>query len=70
MQGEHCVADVSGTVNLGQINFLREYNSYFDQILWSDPKVPAALYGYLWDGLVFRNNQVDLPLQNRTPTPH
>ncbi|VVN35094.1 glycosyltransferase [Pseudomonas fluorescens] len=56
-QGEHCVADVSGTVNLGQINFLREYNSYFDQILWSDPKVPAALYGYLWDGLVFRNKQ-------------
>lgn len=56
-QGEHCVADVSGTVNLAQINFLREYNSYFDQILWSDPKVPASLYGYLWDGLVFRNKQ-------------
>ena len=46
-RGEICVADLRGTVNIGQINFLREYNSYFDRILWSDPQVPAALYGYL-----------------------
>jgi glycosyltransferase involved in cell wall biosynthesis len=46
-KGDVLVANMQGEINLGQINFLREFNSYFDQILWNDPKVPAALYGYL-----------------------
>jgi glycosyltransferase involved in cell wall biosynthesis len=46
-QGGRCVADLRGLANLGQINFLREFNAYFDEIAWSDPQVPAALYGYL-----------------------
>lgn len=46
-RGGACVVDARGLVNLGQINFLREFNSYFDRIVWRDPKVPAALYGYL-----------------------
>lgn len=46
-QGGKCVAALSGPMNLGQINFLREFNAYFDEISWSDPQVPAALYGYL-----------------------
>lgn len=46
-RGRSCVVDARGPVNLGQINFLREFNSYFDRIIWSDPQVPAALYGYL-----------------------
>jgi glycosyltransferase involved in cell wall biosynthesis len=46
-QGGHCVADLRGSVNLGQINFLREFNAYFDQIAWSEPQVPSALFGYL-----------------------
>lgn len=47
-----CVADVRGSVTLGHINFLREFNAYFDQIVWSDPWVPAALYGYLCPAVV------------------
>ena len=46
-QGGRCVADLRGSANLGQINFLREFNAYFDRIAWSDPQVPSALYGYL-----------------------
>jgi glycosyltransferase involved in cell wall biosynthesis len=46
-QGGRCVADLSGPANLGHINFLREFNAYFDRIAWSDPQVPTSLYGYL-----------------------
>lgn len=44
-----CVADARGVLNIEQLNFLREFNSYFEKIIWDDPSVPAALYGYLWD---------------------
>lgn len=50
-RGVRCVADVSGDVTLGVINFLREHNAYFDLIIWNDPKVPASLFGYLCDGV-------------------
>lgn len=54
--GELCVVDACGIVNLGQINFLREFNSYFDRIYWSDQKVPASLVGYLYcDGTLYNN---------------
>ena len=46
-EGRVCVADTRDSLNLGQINFLREFNSYFDHIIWRDPEVPAALCGYL-----------------------
>ena len=46
-RGELCVVDARGMVNLSQINWLREFNSYFDRIVWSAPQVPSALYGYL-----------------------
>lgn len=46
-EGGRCVADIRGPLSWGQINFLREFNAYFDKILYSDPRVPATLYGYL-----------------------
>ncbi|OWP49122.1 hypothetical protein CEG18_20505 [Pseudomonas nitroreducens] len=46
--GSYCVLDCQGA-DPQVINFLREFNSYFDAIVWSDPRLPAALYGYLWD---------------------
>lgn len=45
--GVSCIADTRGT--RAQLGFLREFNSYFDAIVWDDPCVPVALYGYLWD---------------------
>jgi glycosyltransferase involved in cell wall biosynthesis/SAM-dependent methyltransferase len=54
-EGEACVADARGTLNIEQLNFLREFNSYFDRILWDDPSIPAALYGYLWDPVALMN---------------
>lgn len=47
--GHRCVADATGTLHVSQINFLREFNSYFDKIEWNDPAVPASLAGYLWN---------------------
>jgi glycosyltransferase involved in cell wall biosynthesis len=60
-RGEFCVADASGSVNLGQINFLREFNSYFEQIYWSDPKVPTSLFGYLCNDVELCNNDSGNP---------
>lgn len=50
-QGGRCVADLSGDVALGHINYLREFNAYFDRVVWKDPKVPASLFGYLCDSV-------------------
>jgi O-antigen biosynthesis protein len=53
--GKKCVFDFRGYFDIQCINFLREFNSYFDHILWDDPAVPAALVGYLWnDALLCR----------------
>ncbi len=48
-QGDICVADATGQLNVGQLNFLREFNSYFDRVEWDDPRVPCSVLGYLWD---------------------
>ena len=45
--GVACIADARGAQVA--IGFLREFNSYFEAVIWDDPRVPAALYGYLWD---------------------
>ena len=45
--GVACIADARGSKVA--IGFLREFNSYFEAVIWDDPSVPAALYGYLWD---------------------
>jgi len=54
-QGGRCIADLSGEVNIGHINYMREFNAYFDQVIWCDPKVPASLFGYLHNYLLMVN---------------
>jgi glycosyltransferase involved in cell wall biosynthesis len=44
-----CIFDARGEPLSDWAYFLREYNSYFDLILTSDPKVFMFLIGYLWD---------------------
>lgn len=51
-QGLRCVADMRGPAQFAQINFLREFNSYFEHIEWDDPTVAAALLGYLWSPVI------------------
>jgi hypothetical protein len=47
-RGEICVIDTRGwKMGDEQIYFLREFNSYFDYLLWNDPCMPTALFGYL-----------------------
>lgn len=58
-QGVRCFADLRGEVNVGHINFIREFNAYFDQVIWSDPKVPASLFGYLCGTVQLVNPQVN-----------
>lgn len=52
-----CIADTKGVLNIEQINFLREFNSYFDRIIWNDPSVPSALYGYLWNNAILSTRE-------------
>lgn len=49
-EGVACIADARGA--LSAIGFLREFNSYFEAVIWDDPCIPAALYGYLWDARI------------------
>lgn len=48
-QGRVCRVEMAGPLHLSNVNYLREFNSYVDQIRWEDATVPAALYGYLHD---------------------
>ncbi|HEY0845161.1 MAG TPA: glycosyltransferase family 2 protein [Noviherbaspirillum sp.] len=54
-RGMTCCFDLRGTFDLAIVNFLREYNSYFNRILWDDPAVPGALLGYLWSDQIVAN---------------
>ncbi len=45
--GKRCIADLRGEVNISHINYVREFNAYFDNILWCDPAIPSSLFGYL-----------------------
>ncbi|WON72802.1 glycosyltransferase [Nitrosospira sp. Is2] len=51
-----CVLDLRGPVLTSSITFAREFNSYFDLILWDRPEVPAALMGYLWGDVLSPHN--------------
>ncbi|EAX48962.1 glycosyl transferase, family 2 [Thermosinus carboxydivorans Nor1] len=53
-RGQACVFDLRGSVPIDVINFVREYNSYVDLILWDDPATAAALIGYLWGDVLWR----------------
>lgn len=48
-EGKRCAVDLSGPINISTVNFVREFNSYFESVVWDDPAVPAALVGYVWD---------------------
>lgn len=56
LEGFTCSFDTRVAADLSVINFLREYNSYFDRVLWSDPAVPGALIGYLWSDQVLASS--------------
>lgn len=53
-EGAYCSLRINGSMKASSCNFLREFNSYFDEIYWNDPTVPAALMGYLWSDSILR----------------
>lgn len=57
-EGVACIADARGARSA--LGFLREFNSYFEAIIWDDPCIPAALYGYLWDVRILMTEAVAL----------
>jgi hypothetical protein len=57
--GVHCLADLHGPISIPEVNFLREFNSYFDTIYWDDPSVATALIGYLWDTKILHNKMIE-----------
>ncbi len=47
--GKSCVFDARYKFALSWINFLREFNSFFDLILLNDAKTVASIIGYVWN---------------------
>lgn len=47
--GKVCVFDARVKFQLTWVNFLREFNSYFDLIIIDDPAVAVAIMGYVWN---------------------
>src|SRR5690606_7388582 len=50
-QGGRCVADLSGDVALGHMNYLPEFNAYCGGVGWKEPTVPASVISYLCDSV-------------------
>jgi len=48
------VLDATKGLTHPEIWFLREFNSYFDRILWSAPQIQAALLGYVWSPAILQ----------------
>lgn len=53
--GQRCVFDARDAYAVPWINFLREFNSYFDLVVFEQPEVYAALNGYLWSEDLLRS---------------
>jgi glycosyltransferase involved in cell wall biosynthesis len=46
--------DTTKLLSIHGLWWIREFNSYFDEILWNSPEVYAALVGYVWSPKVLR----------------
>ncbi|SPC11696.1 glycosyltransferase family 2 protein [Cupriavidus taiwanensis] len=46
--GRRCILTLSGMPIVPVINAIREFNSYFDRITYTQPEVFAVLIGYVW----------------------
>lgn len=53
--GMRCRFDARAPYSVPWINFLREYNSYFDRIVYEGAEVYAALNGYLWSEEILKS---------------
>ncbi|KIG07750.1 glycosyl transferase family 2 [Burkholderia sp. MR1] len=52
MKGASIEFSIGADVPIPVLNFLREFNSYFDRITWSGPDAYAGLLGYLWSDVL------------------
>ncbi|KVZ56772.1 glycosyl transferase family 2 [Burkholderia ubonensis] len=51
-QGRRCEMFVAADVPVPALNFLREFNSYFDRIVWASAEAYAGLVGYVQPGVL------------------
>lgn len=51
-----CIFDARSIYEIKWINFMREFNSYFDMIIYDDPRIAVSLIGYLWDKNILHEN--------------
>lgn len=47
--GKTCIFDARFEYSLHWINFLREFNSFFDLIIINSPETAASIIGYVWN---------------------
>lgn len=51
-QGRRCEISVPADAPVPVLNFLREFNSYFDRIEWASAEAYAGLLGYVRPGVL------------------
>lgn len=56
-QGRRCEMFVAADVSTPTLSFLREFNSYFDRIVWSSAETYAGLLGYVQPGVMVAQGQ-------------
>ncbi|VWD46755.1 glycosyltransferase [Burkholderia lata] len=56
-QGQRCEMFVAADAPPPVLNFLREFNSYFDRIVWTSAETYAGLLGYVQPGVMVAHGQ-------------
>ncbi|GLC98057.1 hypothetical protein Tamer19_74660 [Cupriavidus sp. TA19] len=57
--GCSCVFELGEDYSPAAVGFLREFNSYFDRIIWKNPNSWAALMGYTWSDILVDGRDAD-----------
>lgn len=68
-RGERCCAVLGKQCSPVALNFLREFNSYFDRILYQDTASWVALTGYVWDDILHAADSVEEDETERSSHP-
>lgn len=50
--GKRCVLRLADKPSAGMLDFIREFNSYFDLIEYAEPETFASLVGYVWSSSI------------------
>jgi len=68
-KGPVCL-DATGKMSGANLWRLREFNSYVDEIVWSEPETYAGLLGYVWSPDILKRARIGLERRNNEDKHH